>query len=298
MTNSFVKMFDKVLSETAPYMSNSVPRMYERFGSVWEERFGETLEKLFPEDDKSLRDAVKGYVRFALDATKLQKRFEVERQYIAKTYEEAANAVYHNQEYMIGLYLPGILFSHFLWPHHYAQLEWFHETFAPLVRESTDKRFYDVGVGTGFYGRQVLAAIADTVVTGVDISRFSLEFSKWHIDRFGLSQTWNPLRQNILEPPALEPRPFFMSVEVLEHLEDPLSFIKGLRKLLAKGGYGFITAAINAPNEDHIYLYTKCSEVVDQLAEGGFEVVEQFEAIAYEPRADEPVPALGAFIVK
>ena len=92
--------------------------------------------------------------------------------------------------------------------------------------------------------------------------------------------------------------PFLLSVEVLEHLEDPLSFIRQLRAMLAPGGRGFITAALTAPNEDHIYLYNSCDEIIEQLQTAGFEVISHVEEAAYKPRGDEPVPRIAAFIVK
>jgi 2-polyprenyl-3-methyl-5-hydroxy-6-metoxy-1,4-benzoquinol methylase len=86
-------------------------------------------------------------------------------------------------------------------------------------------------------------------------------------------------------------------VEVLEHLEKPVAFLKVLRRMLQDGGKAFITAAITAPNEDHIYLYNEVGDVEAQLLEAGFSVLDFQEDIAYEPKKDEPVPRLAAFIV-
>ena len=87
-----------------------------------------------------------------------------------------------------------------------------------------------------------------------------------------------------------------MSIEVLEHLEDPLAFIRGLKSMLVPGGFAYIAAAITAPNEDHIYLYNNMQEVEDQLTEAGFEVLSSQEDVAYPARHGEPVPRAGAFI--
>lgn len=298
MAHTHVDDFARIMAQVAPYMSGSIPRMLDRFGPNWETRFGETLARLYPDGGEALEKAVRGYVRFALDATRLQKRFEKELRYIAKTYEEAANAVYQNREYMHELYLPGILLSHYLWPHHYRQLEWFLEHYIPLVEAAQDQRFYDIGMGTGYYSRIMLTQAPGCQGLAVDVSAFSIAFSTKHIEAFGLAERWSWIKRDILRKPLGETRPFLLNVEVLEHLEDPVAFLKGLRGLLAPGGYGFITAAINAPNEDHIYLYRDCGEVMAQLEEAGFQVVNHLDERAYEPKADEPVPSLGAFIVK
>lgn len=279
-------------------MASTVPKARENFGTAWEARFDETLEKIFGDDHARLEKAVAGYVRFALDATRLQKRFERELRYVAKTYEEAARTVYHSRDYMVDLYLPGILMSHFLWPHHYRQLTFFIERFVPLVGAAGHQRFCDVGIGTGFYSRQLLAALPDMTGTGFDISDHSIAFAVEQIKAFGYASRWQPVKQDVVAQPLAETWPVLVSVEVLEHLEDPVTFLHSLRRMLKPGGYGFITAAITAPNEDHIYLYNNAEEVAAQLRSCAFEIVAEQEDLAYQPRAGEPVPRLVAYIVR
>jgi SAM-dependent methyltransferase len=292
-----VERFEKLLTKTAPYMANSVNKG-RTYSPQWEEQFEETLSLIFGQDEERMANAVKGYVRFALDATRLQKRFEKEGQYIAKTYAEAASAVYHNPEYMHNLYLPGILLSQFLWPHHFHQQQFFHKRFMPLVRQAKVQRFADIGIGTGFYSRLTLTGAKESTGMGFDISDSSLSYAAMQVEKFGLKNRWKCEKRNILTNPPAEKFPFIISVEVLEHLEDPVAFIKGLKAMLAPGGFGFVTAAITAPNEDHIYLYNNCDEVKKELELGGFEVHEWQEDLAYEPKAGEPVPRIGAFIVR
>ena len=84
---------------------------------------------------------------------------------------------------------------------------------------------------------------------------------------------------------------------MLEHLEEPVALLRALRAMLVPGGKAFITAAINAPNADHIYLYRNQEEVLAQLESAGFCLEQGFVAAAYRPRGNEPVPAIAAFIV-
>lgn len=293
----YVDIFEKMLSTIAPYMAGTVSQRKSEFGEDWLQRFDDTLQRMFSDDENKLGKAIRGYVRFSLDATRLQKRFEKERKYPPKTYKEAAEAVYHNREYMHSLYLPGILLSHYLWPHHYTQLVWFYKYFKPYVIETHDRNFCDIGTGTGFYSRQMLSLHKDVQGVAFDISDNSLEYSAGQIEAFGFSSRWRQEKRDVVASPVKKDWSFLVSVEVLEHLENPLEFLKHIRPMLRNGGYGFITAAINAPNEDHIYLYRNCREVIDQLNEAGFIVIKHLDKRAFEPKADEPVPALGAFIV-
>jgi hypothetical protein len=234
---------------------------------------------------------------FSLDAMRLQKKFEKTRRYEAKTYEQAAREVYQNQEYMRDLYLPGILLSHYLWPHHYRQLQFFRRSYVPLAT--------------------AMGRVCSTT-SGLERASIHGRCSRLFPD-FGASDTISahipsPLRRPSSWPGAtardtrfagriswrcqLTHRTCVISVEVLEHLEDPLTFLKALAGMLSAGGVGFITAALTAPNADHIYLYSDVSEVISQLDEAGLRTDLFQEEIAYEPKADEPVPRVAAFIVR
>ena len=292
----FVERFECLMAKIAPFMSNTVAKMRGVFGESWEARFEETLSKMFA-DEKTMENAIKGYVRFALEATKLQKRFEKDGEYIPKTYDDVAQDVYHNEEYMRNLYLPGILLSHYLWPHHYQQLMYFHEVFVPRMLASDDRSFVDVGVGTGFYSRQLLCAADDAKGKAYDISQHAWNYATMQMKAFNLLDRWQCELRNVLSAEIRQDWPFLLSVEVLEHLEDPVAFLKRLRAMLRKGGSGFITAAITAPNADHIYLYNEPRDIIAQLEEADFGLIDFHEEKGYEPIAGEPVPRIAAFVV-
>jgi hypothetical protein len=292
-----VKRFEAVMAEIAPFMLPSFRRQREEFGGPWEERFATTLERFAATTDDDLRRAVRGYVNFAIDGMRLQKRFERTLRYEPKSYQDASAAVYHNEEYMYGLYLPGILLSHYLWPHHYRQLQFFEQEFLPRFMAAPSPQFCDIGPGTGFYSRQLLTAAPSANGWAFDISRSALEYSRRHVAAFAVDDRWHAERRDVVLNPTSRQWPFLMCIEVLEHLEDPLTFLRALRGMLADGGRGLISAAVTAPNEDHIYLYNSSNDVRDQIIEAGFQVVTSREDRAYQPRAAEPVPINAAFIV-
>ena len=293
-----LRAFEAELGRQFPYLARVVDKRLEAFGAPWADEFDRELDTLFRGQPERLARATKGYAMFSLDAMRLQKKFEKTRRYEAKTYEQAAREVYHNQEYMLNLYLPGILLSHYLWPHHYRQLQFFRREYLPLVTQLDAKVFYDVGIGTGFYSRQMLSGIADIRGVGFDISEHSMAFTRSLIAGWGHSSRYEIRRQNIIEEPIEISAPCVISVEVLEHLEHPIPFLRGVARMLSKHGVGFITAALTAPNADHIYLYNEVDEVISQLDEAGLRTDLFQEEIAYEPKADEPVPRVAAFIVR
>lgn len=290
--------FEAELARQFPYLARVVDKRLETFGATWADEFDRELDAMFRGQPDKLARAARGYAMFSLDAMRLQKRFEKTRRYEAKTYEQAAREVYHNREYMVDLYLPGILLSHYLWPHHYRQLQFFRRAYLPLVTQLRAEVFYDVGIGTGFYSRQMLSGIPEIRGVGFDISEHSMDFTRSLVSAWGQAPRYLIRRQNIVEAPVETSAPCVLSVEVLEHLEDPVPFLRGLAGMLTREGVGFITAALTAPNADHIYLYNDVDEVLSQLDEAGLRADLFQEEIAYEPKVDEPVPRVAAFIVR
>jgi SAM-dependent methyltransferase len=294
--NVNVNAVEQVFQTRFGFMGSAVSKMRAEFGTVWEDKFEHMLSKVFPE--AGLRDlAVEGYVEFAIDALRLHRSFEKTRKYLSQTYEEAGRAVYHNQEYMNKLYLPGILLSHYIWPHHYAQDVFFENSFLSLMQQRGASSFYEVGVGTGYYSRVTLNHLKDCRGRGFDISSSSRAYALSQVKAFGCGDRFDIELRNVITEPVSEQREWLISVEVLEHLEDPVSFLKALRQMLKSGGRAFITAALNAPNADHIFLYENPGQLVEQLGEAGFHVEQYHFARAYRPRSPElPVPEVASFI--
>ena len=284
------------LAARFPYFAKVVSKRVDDFGQSWLEDFEEELQKFFAGDIPALDKATDGYGVFALDAMKLQKRFDKDRQYIPKNYADVAEAIYYSSTYMFDLYLPGILLSQFLWHHHYRQLMFFRERFVPRARAIGVRSFYDVGVGTGFYSKEMLQAFPEARGNGCDISEHSLGHTGKMLERWGFTARYEPRKVNILTA-NLPPADSIVSVEVLEHLEDPPAFLRALHGMLRPGGVGYVTAAINAPNADHIYLYRSIEDVLKEIKGAGFKVIEHAEYFGYVPKPGESVPSGGVCIV-
>jgi hypothetical protein len=289
--------FEQLLRTRAPFMMPSYLRQKELFGEVWATELDNLIGTFAGKTEDQLEKAIEGYVNFAVDGMRLQRKYEKTGRYEPKSYEEAGQQVYHNRDYMFSLYLPGILLSHYLWPHHYRQLQFFNRVMVPIISNHPAPTFCDIGPGTGFYSRCFLESSDNAEGWAFDISQSSLDFSKMQTDAFDVGKRYHLENRNIITDPVEKRWPFLMCVEVLEHLEDPLTFLRAVREMLEVGGRGFITAAVTAANEDHIYLYSSGDEVGQQLEEAGFKILERQYDRAYDPKGEEPVPINAAFLV-
>jgi hypothetical protein len=285
------------MAQGARFARAGAQRAATEFGPDWEADLAALLERLYP-DDVALADAVAGYGAFAMDAMRRQKRFEQTLRYPATTYAEATTEVYHNDDYMRRQYLPGLLLSHLLWPHHYQQLRYFRGFFLPWLRRSDVDAFAEVGVGTGLYSRLSLQADANLQGAGFDISPMSLQFTRTHVEAFGLGARYTTLRHDILSTAAPRRFPAVLCIEVLEHLEDPVAMLRALRALCQDHGRLFVTAALNAANADHIHLYRDPQAVYAQVEAAGLHLVHSFFAQAHAPeRPGLPVPSALAMVL-
>ena len=279
------------------FAAGIVDRCAALFGVRWADEFELVVGALFPTPE-AVAAAVKGYAAFAMQSMRLQAAFETEREYRAKSYDQAASEVYFNEQHMMEEYLPGLLLSHFLWPHHYRQLRFFDDAFVDAMRVAGASSFIEVGIGTGLYSGLLLRRLPQVRGTGFDISPFSQRFTQAQVDALGVGDRYEIALRDVTAEPT-EPRAeWLVCVEVLEHLEDPVAFLRGLRATMAPGAKAFITAAVNAAHADHIYLYRTADDVLDHLLEAGFTLEQSFAGAAYAPPAPGvPVPLAAAFIV-
>lgn len=194
-------------------------------------------------------------------------------------------------------YLPGMLIAHFLWLHEYRHMRFFDSAFVSQIQLRADPVFAEVGVGSGVYSRRVLQQVPSARGIGYDISPSSKAFAEDHMRAFGLENRYEGVLADAMAG-QMQQVEWLICIEVLEHLEDPIAWLRRLREALVPGGRAFITAALNAAQLDHIYLYENSEQVIEQLRIAGFAVEQGFLATAYEPPApDTPVPAVAAFIV-
>lgn len=269
------------------------------FGAPWVERFEGELQTLFDGDRDAIARAADGYCAFSLEAMRLQARFDITKTYAPDSYDKAVEEVYGNETYMVNTYLPALLLSHYLWPHHYRQLLWTHEHFIAPLKALDVVRFCDVGIGTGFYSKELLAGLDQAQGWGFDISPSSLVHTRDVLQKWRLDDRYTFCPRHVARLDDGPEFNAFVTVELLEHLEDPQAFLRELRGTVASGALGLITAAIDAPNRDHIYLYRDNESIAAQIEVAGFEIVQQENFAAYIPASEqETAPQSGCFVVR
>jgi 2-polyprenyl-3-methyl-5-hydroxy-6-metoxy-1,4-benzoquinol methylase len=212
------------------------------------------------------------YNRIVKDTFKEQVYFQRHKRYRYASYQEVADAVYFNRDYM-HQYMLGLALSAFLWPNH---RELHHFFLAELDRASVGD-YLEIGPGHGFYLMQSMRLARFRTFTAVDISPTSVAMTESILQsrQFGPFNHYRIYQSNFLEWSDARQYDFIVMAEVLEHVEQPDVFLGKIRHLLSENGRAFITTCINAPAIDHIYLYTSVEQLAQQITQAGLAMISQ-----------------------
>lgn len=213
------------------------------------------------------------YLTIVQDTLKEQMYFMRHRKYQQSNYEDVAKAIYHNKEYM-DRYMYGLAITGFFWPNHVEMGRFFMRT---LPKDKGGK-YLEIGPGHGYYLMKALELGSFGSYTGIDISEASIRQTEAILDHFYPdAKDKIDLRQmDFLDADGLQAGSYDAIVmgEVLEHVENPLTFMKRIAELAKPDAYIYMTTCANAPAIDHIYLYECPKDVEDQFEAASLDIVE------------------------
>lgn len=224
------------------------------------------------ENGQTVEDLAASYNLIVKDTLAEQIFFRRNKRYRFSTYAEVAGQVYLNEDYM-SKYMHGLALTSFLWPNHVDLRRFFLRT---LPRDQKGK-YLEIGPGHGFYFMQSMKHTAYERFEGVDISPTSVRMTNEILasGKFGKFENYSVAERDFLGSELNAPYDAIVMGEVLEHVEQPVVFLRRIKELAAPGAYIYITTCINSPAFDHIYLFTSPEHLEGIIAESGLEVREK-----------------------
>ena len=292
-------IIDKIKVKNARHgkkLTQSLTTMPQEFLLAAEDFFG-NYEKFALANGKTLEYGIESYLKMIADMMYEYVQFARTGEYTCKSFEDAYKRVYSNPEVM-EYYMHGLLFSQFLWKHHYTVLNFFSDNLP--VYTSDTKSYLEIGGGHGLYLSNAMHVIGkDSTYDMVDISESSLNMAKSFVTQPGVNFTL----ADIYDYEPAQKFDFITMGEVLEHVEDPIRLLSRLGELVSDTGTIFITTPTNAPAIDHIYLFRNEQEIVNMIESSGFVVEKSIavfsEDVDKEEGAKRNIALLyGAFIKK
>jgi SAM-dependent methyltransferase len=287
------------LQKKFPFFGGILTKNEQVMDAQWRVELVSDLEKLFGDvEGDGFDKALGGYVEFSIDAAKNQEFFIKRGHYKATNFSEVKHELLDNAEHMLGNYLPGMFVSHYFWPHHYRMGRRYRSEIMPRVRDRSPRLFVEVGTGSAMYTLLTMSSLAQVRGIGYDISPHSVAFGRRVATAFGFADRFTFVEQDAFANPPRDKADYIVSQEVLEHLEDPLTFCKNLHGILKDDGYAYITAAVTAAHSDHIYLFNSPAELKSMLEAAGFRSVLYIEESSDDRRVPDKTPRICGHLLE
>ncbi|HEC1786499.1 TPA: class I SAM-dependent methyltransferase [Campylobacter lari] len=221
----------------------------------------------------TLEEQAQSYI-VVLNDTLEETRYFIEfGKYRYSTLAEVENMVYFNENYM-KQYMVGLAISSFIWNAHIEVRRYFAKYIDE--KQNQENTYLEIGPGHGEFFVKALRSQKFKEYFGIDISPISCQMSKDMVEnQFGKINTkCEFICKDFTKCEFNNKADLVVMGEVLEHVEQPLQFMKDVKALLNDNGEIFATIPINAPAIDHIYLFSHPNEVKELLNKAGLKIKE------------------------
>ena len=232
------------------------------------------LNRMYAAQNKAFDEALESLAEYTYLYMRHQVSFMSSGQYSNTSFEEVFEAVYDNEELMIGTYLPGLFLTQLFWPIHHRVMAIHRERF--LEQNKGVERFLEIGVGHGMTLLNGLKALESSRADAFDISRHALSFAATVIDAAGIDRDRCSFHLMDVTKEGVDGIQADLATmgEILEHVEHPEAALENLRSMLKPGASAFITTVIDSNAIDHIYQFRSKDEIDALIQQAGFEIAE------------------------
>jgi 2-polyprenyl-3-methyl-5-hydroxy-6-metoxy-1,4-benzoquinol methylase len=233
------------------------------------------------------------------DTLREQMFFQRHGRYRYSTFDEVANSVYFNQDYM-RKYMHGLAITAYLWPNHRA----LHRFFLESIPHDVDGRYLEVGPGHGVFMMCAMRQSAYSSFEGIDISPTSVEMTRALLGSgaFGDFGNYEIIEQDFFASEMADNAYSAVVMgEVLEHVEDPGRFLQQIDSVSNEDAFIFITTPVNAPAIDHIYLFDSLDSIETLVHAAGLAVrdslVVPYPGLSVDESMDQKLPVNVAMVL-
>lgn len=202
--------------------------------------------------------------------------FRRNNSYRLKTFQQALDEVYSNDEYMEH-YMNGLLISQIWWANHTESFRFYRDKHLGGFTAPFDH--LEIGPGHGLLLFLAAQQPHCRSLEAWDISQASANQTRHALDLLGLKKPVNLRIQDLFEAHSRQERyDSIVLSEVLEHLETPREALEIIRSLLKPDGRLLVNVPINSPASDHLFLLRSPEEAVEFIENCGYRIEQtQFE---------------------
>ena len=221
----------------------------------------------------SIEDIAEYYLFFVERIIMEETKYFVEHgTYRYSTFKEVSSDVYFNDLFMTK-YMIGLGVSTYLWSHHLNGLRFFINFISSVKGEN----YLEIGPGHGEYFTKALKYSNLKFFHAVHLSESSVKLTKQYVDYCKLGGGGGQVcieNKNFFEfTPSVKYDVIVMG-EVLEHVEEPLKFLRQIAKCSTEKTKSYVTTVVDAPTPDHIYHFRSPEEIFNMAESAGFKILE------------------------
>jgi len=218
---------------------------------------------------RTLDSLAKDYTLIVTDTFKELIYFSRFGHYRFSTIKEIEEAGYFDKKYM-DQYMIGLGLTTFVWENH-MQMKRFFTKNLPTNQMGT---YLEIGPGHGFNMMQAIKNTNCQHYIGVDINEASVDLTRKILAStcFGKFNNYQVVKSDFLQWKSNKLYDIIVMGEVLEHVENPLSFLRKIKQLASDSAHIFVTTCINAPAIDHISLYKSFEDIELLIEHAGLEI--------------------------
>lgn len=170
--------------------------------------------------------------------------------------EKKSNLKLYNSNFKMKKYILALMLTQIYWNSHVKIFKWYKKK----IKNLNLNYFLEIGSGHGLLSKEL---IKKKNLKGVicDISQQSLNFTKKILGNFVKS---NKIEFKKIDFFNLKPNKKFDFVvmgEVIEHVDNPIKFLKKVKTIITKDGKIFISTCANCAQVDHIYHFKSIEQI-------------------------------------
>ncbi len=295
----FRQILDLVFRKS-PVQEKAISSFLTEVDSLYWQRAENFLKKIPNFLEKrgiTIEDLVDSYLDMCHMIIYEEFKFRKTRKYSLNNANEAKAKIYFSEDKMAS-YVMGIALSQFLWPQHYALIDFFITQSQKLKNVSS---YLEIGPGHGLYLVEALKIFSSADFLAADISSSSIRIAE-EITNIYLPESRCRFIISDVNDLEVEKKDYIVMCEVMEHLDCPTEVLKRLRSFLNDDGHLFVTTCANCPVIDHVYHYRSVNHIRSEIADASLEIVYDFAfPINYKPTGewhDEEVSSSYAALLR
>ena len=253
----------KLISTKSSFQKKKILNFHKTLTSkdlIENEKYLQIYKNFLKKNNISISSAVDSYIEMCNDMFSCHIKFLRTGKYPVYDVKEAKRRVYNNQKKMKS-YMVGLAISQFFWKTHYKMFK--HLQF--FVKNSkSSKSYLEIGPGHGLFSYCSYKNLKNLKSFDIiDISKTSLNLTKSFLSSFLKKNKVNIkyILGDFLKKKIDMKYDIIVCGEVLEHVSDPIKFMKKIHHHLNNKGKVFISTCINCPAIDHVNQWHNIGEI-------------------------------------